>query len=42
LKLFPASREAWRLLAEAARALGDDLTATAAEPLFGVFGQARA
>jgi len=52
VKLYPASREAWALLAAAARALGDDLTATAAEaeaagaaaaePLFGVFGQARA
>ncbi len=50
--LHPASREAWQALAAAARALGDDLTAAAAEleaaevaaaePLFGVLGQARA
>jgi len=51
-KLFPASKEAWKLLAEVARAQGDDLTAAGAEleaastaalePLFGVFGQAKA
>jgi hypothetical protein len=51
-KLYPASREAWKLLADVARAQGDEVTAASAaleaastgalEPMFGVFGQAKA
>lgn len=51
-KLYPASREAWKLLADVARAQGDEVTAASAEleattaamlePPFGVLGQARA
>jgi tetratricopeptide (TPR) repeat protein len=50
--LYPAAREAWTLLAEVARAQGDEVTAAGAEleaastgalePMFGVLGQARA
>lgn len=52
VKLYPASREAWALLAQVARAQGDELAAAGAdleaasarvqEPLFGVLGQAKA
>lgn len=52
VRLFPASREAWSLLADVARAQGDAVTAASAgleaasagalEPMFGVFGQAKA
>jgi tetratricopeptide (TPR) repeat protein len=52
VKLYPASREAWKLLADVARAQGDEVTAASAEleaasvgalePMFGVFGQAKA